>query len=452
MPQKVYLDEQGNPTTAPVYLDEQGDPMKALSGASRITGPRPLIDRALDVLPVVGGAVGGAIGGAGGSAFGLGFGGVPGAVGGASFGGATGEALRQTARRVMGRETEPASAGEAAGDIARSGAAQGAVELGGAGIVRGLRAIAPQLYGAALRPSPRLAKEYAGLTERGLAERQIVGTKGSVEKTFGKVRASRRTASDLVRDSGAGPISGNEINQPLRELWSETKMAAAHQPTSAAAKEAKIIERRLQTPPARRMERVVTETPETINSAILDEAGRPYQSTRMVEQVSERPLPMTPTETQTFARQMNRRADTAFNAARRSGAPAGLEAEIAKRQAGGATDALTSRVPGLTAQNANTQQLAGLAQAFKDAAARHPSNLTHMGAVGIGSGVGLYTHDPQKAVEWAAGAYLVRNPKVLSMLGIGVNELARLPYAQIVRLAQVAMMLEPKASHEQGPR
>lgn len=141
-------------------------------------------------LPAIGGAVGGIAGGVGGTVAGVGVGGLPGAVGGAALGGAGGEAARQLIDRIIGVEA-PATPGEAAGEIGKSAAVQGATELVGAGVAKGVGMVGRPVMQAAIKSTPEGAKTAIkfGLTrtkmgadklmrllgEHGQAVRRMVG-------------------------------------------------------------------------------------------------------------------------------------------------------------------------------------------------------------------------------------------------------------------------------------
>src|SRR5262252_5944897 len=85
----------------------------------------------------------------------LAFGGVPGATGGAALGGGAGEAAKQLINRARGVAAS-ATATDAALGIGGQAALQAGTELAGAGIGAGMRAVAPRVMQAAVKPTLKM--------------------------------------------------------------------------------------------------------------------------------------------------------------------------------------------------------------------------------------------------------------------------------------------------------
>ena len=150
--------------------------------ASAAQASPSLIDRAVDALPMLGGAAGGIVGGIGGTVAGMGVGGVPGAIGGATLGGGLGESLRQLANRARGVEA-PASASEAALDIAKEGGIQGGMEALGGAITKGASAGAKAVYRGYVKPSlaARSVAKAPAIVETALQEALPISHGGAVK-------------------------------------------------------------------------------------------------------------------------------------------------------------------------------------------------------------------------------------------------------------------------------
>lgn len=365
----------------------------------------------------------------------------------AALGGAGGSGLSSMIEAWKGSPNAPTSAADVGTRMAEQGAVQGVLQGGGQLVQSGLKALGQAAYRGALRPAPTLADKYPGMIDQGLAERRIVGSMGAARTEGALARSSRDAASRAVSDAqsaGASLVPGQEINQPLARLRASAETASAATPRGA--REMAQIDRRIANPPHVREVTQYEMRPQTQTSSLLDSSGKPITSTQMVRtEVGKSPLPMSLEETQALARELNRRADAAFGAARRGGPPANLEAEMNAAQATGATDALKARVPGLDAMNQTTRTRYGLTRALRKAAQRS-SVLSNLVGGGVGLGTYAETRDPIKAMKTAILFKGLSSPTVLSSFGIGANELARLPYAQLVRAALLGQM--EKTSHE----
>lgn len=205
-------------------------------------GSGPSMMDALNVLPAAGGAIGGAVGLGGGTAFGFGFGGIPGSVGGASLGGGAGEALRQHAINLIGARA-PQTSGEAAGDIAQEAAIQGASELGGRLVGKGLtKTFAP--FAKSLDPKVAAAAQRQGVELPAAALSNappVANIEAMVAKGLGGSEAATRytkagdlltsmadqtvaRASKLTDDSARGKVIADGMSN-FKRTWTREKNA-----------------------------------------------------------------------------------------------------------------------------------------------------------------------------------------------------------------------------------
>lgn len=396
---------------------------------SKPTAPQPsLTDRAVDALPMLGGAAGGIIGGIGGTAFGMGIGGAPGAIGGATLGGGAGEAAKQLINRARGKAA-PGSMTEAAADIGMEGATQGAMEAGGRVVGAGLRAAAPRLARIAINPIESVERKYPDIAQTYLKVGRLmgrsgvgaVGAKESAQQAADLAsQAAQRSASVIAAAdaAGAAPVRGRDVVSALRPAYDE---AATYAKTGGADRRGLIISR-----------------------------------------------------VKSFARQ-----NPTLTNAEASGLRASLDTEANKAMQAGIDDtvqttgqmdkALANRLRGLVRLNVDatgvsprplaeltgeTKSLMGLSKALDKASGRKHTLTRNLaltaGATGLGSG--LLTGDPEAGAKMGTGtllsSYLLTNPKQLGRAALFARNLA--PVAEAgPTLTRAAMLLNALSGAEE---
>jgi len=146
------------------------------------------------------------------------------------------------------------------------------------------------------------------------------------------------------------------------------------------------------------------------------------------------------------ARRVNDIAKKAFAAAKAGGEGA-ARGEAAKLMAGDARSALTTRVPGLAQQNAQTQRLAAVAQALEDAPfRRNVVNMLHSPIVAVpasaAGAMGLLHHDPSAALAMTGlGTLAAMNRPAASRVAlfVGRSPVAQGAIRQLPRAAEWAI-------------
>jgi hypothetical protein len=164
------------------------------------------IDKAAGWLPAVGGMVGGIAGMAGGPVVAAGLSGL---------GGAAGRAGQRVIEGLRGRDIPQGM--DLAQDVGIEGAKQGAMELGGGMVGRGIKTVggklARRMYQGLAKPTKALRQEYPDLIETAVRER-IPITQGGARTIEQKLATSRGDASQLLaraEDLGAVPVSPREV-------------------------------------------------------------------------------------------------------------------------------------------------------------------------------------------------------------------------------------------------
>jgi hypothetical protein len=185
---------------------------------------RSWIDTAVDWLPAAGGIAGGIIGGAGGTVAGVGVGGVPGAVAGSAIGAAGGEGLRQAIQTARGVE-QPRTTGQALKGMGEQAAYQGAGELvGGAvgkGMAAGMKAVAPGLMNSALKVTGKGAVRAAIKGEtppviKTMLDEGINVTPGGMEKLNTLLLSTNQEIKDAIA-SVSGDVNPFKVTAKLGE-------------------------------------------------------------------------------------------------------------------------------------------------------------------------------------------------------------------------------------------
>lgn len=356
-------------------------------------GHVPLIDRALEALPAVGGMTGGMIGGAGGTAFGMGFGGIPGALGGAAFGGATGEAVKQLGKRILGREA-PATPQAAAGQIGMEGATQGALEGAGQGMGAGLAAGGRVLLENAVRPSMTLLREFPNVMS--------VIEKGQFP--VGRFLPFLRPGSQQA-GSAMGEAAG-----AVRALLTKAEQAGTTFPASDVAQP-------------------VLSLVDDIAKQPLAQADQRRLSRMLSQFLDEHPGPLTPNAVKDLKQRAQAIAKPIFSAQQKGfpvSADQPLTARFNQAIAKGAKNTLET-IPGVAQGEKRTQDLIGAQRALKQAEGRRLPLAVEGISASAATVAGLLGPDSSldSKVKNGVTAYLVArglgSPRTLSRAGIALT-------------------------------
>jgi hypothetical protein len=412
MPQKIYLDDNGNPIpSGKVYLDEQGNPI------GRATPAQPeakgYLRTAVDFVkqhPAEIGAIAGGIAAVpltGGTSLLAG-------MAAAGLGGAGGAGLGMLAGAAADSPNLPNTAGGVIRTMGEQGATQAGAEAGGRAISGALKAGASRLYQSALAPTVALRSEYPNLVKTGL-EQAVPVSKGGLEKAGALKGASMQQANDLVS-------------------------AAAHQPNAATIDP--------------------TQAVGGITGAVQDARGLPVARPTMRaigdyarSYLAEHPRPLTLTDAHEAVRATDRHFNSAYRATLDRGNPITSGQTAAAVGINDATrQLLRDAVPGLQAQNANTQALAGLEKGLE----RRTGNIGNWMPFGmrhaINAGLGVGAGEISGSRKGGAGTFLLlealSNPNVASRLAIGAAKSAGAPYAQLIRAALLGQMIDDQPNHE----
>lgn len=306
--------------------------------------------------------------------------------------------------RVRGDDRETAT---------REGAVQALTEGGGAIAAKALKGGARRLYGGLLKPKQGVKDSFGNAKEIAdtLLEERVPISAGGVKKVTGKLGASRAAALDVVQQAEAAGTQGvtakdviSEFDPVITEL---RKRVDIGQPNELA--------------------KVGTR-----GKAILKTAGGRGGDIRL-----------------TRAQQLKETAQDASSGAYRVMERGGqkqlsaddlLDTAVARGFKGG----IERKVPAVASHNQRTQKLLGATRALEDAVERESNNnmlgggrdWAALGAAGLGAAGG----GPAGAAAAGAAMRLLSTPSTGSRIAIGANELARLPFAQLIRMAQLEQL------------
>lgn len=406
MPTKVHL-----PDGRVVNFPDGMPPDQIQAAVAKLAPPteeRTWTDTAVDALPTIGGMAGGLIG----SMAGMGVGSVPLAVGGAAIGGAGGEGFRQAIQALRGKET-PQGPGQALTGIGTQAAVQGGAEALGQGVGRLLSKAGGALYRKALSPTKVLRAENPHLIETGL-QHAIPVSSGGLDKVSLLKNESRAAADNLVQHVASQP------NAPMID------------PKQAVGGITRAVEQVRDLPVARPQMQAI------------GDYGRAY--------LREHPRPLTLPQAQQSVRATDKFYNPAYRATMdRGNAVTSGNAAAALGINDETRNLLRQAVPGLQAQNANTQALAGLKEAVKQRTENvgnwSVSGMRHAINAGVSGGVGA-VGGKDKGLETFAIMEALSNPHSASRLAIAADRLGAHPAASAnaIRTALLALM-----SSHQGP-
>lgn len=418
MPEKIYLDDKGNPIvaesgSAKVYLDDNGNPIGAKSSATTPArdGRAVLGDAVMNfgkgVLrtvrdhPVESAATAGAMAAVpltGGASL------LP-AMAAAGLGGAGGAGLGLMVKGARGDADTPNTAGGVLGTMGEQGAVQAAMEGGGRMISGMLRSGASRLYQGLLKPTQAARLDNPNLVQTALANRIPVSA-GGAEKAGDLVGESMGKADALVAAKAAEP------NAPMID------------PRRAIGGIANAVRDVKDLPVARPQMRAI------------GDYGRQY--------LAEHPGPIAVTDAQRAVRATDKFFNPAYRATMDRGNAITSGSTAAALGINNETRGLLRQaVPGLQEQNAVTSGLVGVRDAVERRAGQQgnlsPVGMQHLINAGIGGGVGA-VGGKDKGLSTFAAMEALTNPAIGSRLAIGGHMAAGLPWAQAVRAAVMARL------------
>lgn len=322
---------------------------------------RSLADKAVDVLPLLGGIGGGILGAPTG----------PGAIGTAALGGAAGQAVRRIIQTLQGRRSAdadtPLSVG---GDLAGAGAEQGVGQAVGMGAGAVLAKGAKLAMRGALGAQQAVRTKFPTVDLEKIALREGVGLGADVGAKAAAAHQSVGAAGRAADAAGAAKIQPSEMVSGLRKLYD--KAGQVRRPD--AQKE--IVE-------------------------AANDARKAFRGGVSVEDA------------------LAIKSDTAAQAAEvMQGAANPRAASTTKKVLGSMSratgDAAKSRSPEVASALRQSQELMALEKAMK--AAGGPSRLRMIAGAGAGVGSGMATGDLRDGVTGALGTYALTSPRALGLL------------------------------------
>lgn len=320
-------------------------------------------------------------------------GGLPGRIAGAGIGGALGKGaeLLFDEKDDSVIDSLKAMGGEAV--------KQGAFEAAGGLVGKGLKAVAPKIADIALNPIESVARKYPNIGKTYVDVGKLfprlrggvgqVGKKSSTDAARSLMKASRTSGDAAIAAAdaaGAAPVRGRQVIQELRPLYDEAGKLARTGKTDA-------------------------------RPAILARAKSFARQNRAVPNAIANDM----------RRSLDNAAEKAFEAERRMGPPAGIEAQMDKALAGGIRNAVRTNAPQATATTKRTGELAGLTKALDKASTRKHLLTRNMAltAGALGAGGGVLSGDPQAGLGAGMGtlgaAYMLTNPRNLGRIALGTD-------------------------------
>jgi len=357
---------------------------------------RTWTDTAVDAIPAVAGSVGGLLGMAGGPV---------GAAAGAVIGGAGGEGWRRTIQGLRGRR--PEAAGESVGDtlkgVAKEGGIQGASEVAGGLVSKGLVKGGARLYRGLLKPSQGLRDGF-GVDQmvRTLIDEGATISEPGLKKITERLSGSRETAMGMVKSASPGspPVNPAEVIQEFRPVVETLR------------------------------KRVATGQPSELRK--VGERGQ-----RLVQSMGR----MDAVGAQTGKETAQHAASGAYKMMERGGVKQ-LSADdlLDEATARGFKKAVEKRVPGVAAQNQTTQRLMGGTRALEDAVDRPGAS----GGIGLrdllSATAGTALGGPGGGVGAAALNRLLTNPRTGSGAAILMDRTGKhVPMDDLIRALTQAL-------------
>lgn len=360
------------------------------------SGLRKVAELALDWAPTIGGMAGGV----GGLAAG------PGAIVAspvlAAMGGAAGSGVKMLGETLLGKREAPGAL-EQAQEAGIEAAKQGVSQLGGQLAGKGLQFAGKRLYSGLLKPAKALRESFGGsgaIAETALQQRIPIST-GGLEKVTGRLGGSRAKALELVRAADEAGSTSPKAAEIIREFEPVVETLRKRADVGQASELARVGQR---------------------GKAIVKTMGR-LPSLSRVQELKEAAQDA---------------ASGAYRTIQRGGAKQ-LSAEdlLDEATARGLRKSIEARVPGMAAQNAETQRLLGVTRALEDATQREAGNamVGGMRDFGMGAIAGLAGGGPSGLAAASMGR-LLSTPSSGSRAAIALYQAGKLPLAQLTQILQ----------------
>ena len=343
---------------------------------------RNWLDKSVDYLPGALGALGGYAGGTKRT--------VPGATL-AALSQAGGEGLRQTVRAMQGRTDEyPETVSGRVARMAEAGALGGSMELGGRGIIGGLKWLAPRMMRGALGAQTPVRKSFPDV---------------NLEQAALDINAIPGSARSLERVQQEGVEGAARLRNDLRAI----DIASGNAPVATYDDAVSVLRGRA--PDARMAARGgATEELEAVKAGVRKVTGM-------------RSRPLNAEETFVAKQAHQRAAQAAYRA--KAGASAEAGAEVSSDLAQGIVAALRSKHPEIAASLLKQQESMALTRAMENAQPRTSLLRNIIGtAGGAGAAAAMYgaTGDALSAIATGVAVptltNLVSSPASLARMGI----------------------------------
>lgn len=300
----------------------------------------------------------------------------------ATAGGAGGSVARDAAEYFTGIKPSPTMTGVLT-DAAKEGVTQGAVQAVGGGLSKLTGMTGRGLYGKALAPSTKLAKDFGrgAIIDAGIEEGIVPGTAGAAAAGAAARGQAHQEAAGLVTNSPAAKAGVRVTPQSIVSGLDPLRAEVASRPAANVARQQ------------------------------IDRFGENF--------IASHPKAKTLEELMALKRGAQEGAGAAYRAAD-TGGVAGMDAEgneaIGKRT----RQIIEQFVPESKAANTRTAARVGLTRALEDEQVRNHI-LSGLLSATAGAGTGYATGDPLKGAGAAATTFALRDPRALGALGIALG-------------------------------
>jgi hypothetical protein len=438
------LDEQGQPVAEGggpmnfaivngqrVPVDQAPDWRQAV-GKGQVIFSNKVLAGATENAPTIGGAIGGAMGG------------IPGAM----AGGAAGSLVKAAIQRPEEAVAHPLqTAGYAAGAGAVQGATEGLGQLVPAALTSGAKAV----YRSYLKPSlsMKLAPKAEQIVNTALNEALPI-TKAGATKAQQIITALNQQVQDVL-DNSSGTVDLHDVADRLRMWATKTfyKPGAATADLESAMKVADSIDQHAS-------QEVVKQVPvtKTVQSAIVDESGKPFTSQVTTTK------PVTTYRSTVPVGEAQETKQALQSSARNAYGTQSSATTTAQKVGGSLTrQAIEDAAPGVIQLNAREAKLIDAAKAINRAVGREANQYKlHGGKALVGAAVGgeelARTGSPYLAALKGIATTTILQPGIMSRAAIVASRLGRMSGiapTMAARIAIAAVQSEMGGSLAQPP-
>jgi hypothetical protein len=413
------------------------DDWRQAVGKGQVIFSNRVLSGAAENAPAIGGAIGGTVGTAlGGPMLGVPL---------AAAGGAAGSLIKAGVQRPDEAMAHPL---QTAGYAAGAGVAQGAMEGIGAAVPAALTAGAKAVYRSYLKPSlaAKLAPKAEEIVNTALREALPI-TKAGATKAQQIIAGLNQQVQDVLEASG-GKVDLHDVADRLRMWATKTfyKPGAATADLESAMKVADSIDQHAS-------QEVVKQVPvtKTVQSAIVDESGKPFTSQVTTTK------PVTTYRSTVPVGEAQETKQALQSSARNAYGTQSSATTTAQKVGGSLTrQAIEEAAPGVIKLNAREAKLIDAAKAINRAVGREANQYKlHGGKALVGAAVGTEelarTGSPFLAALKGLATTTVLQPSVMSRAAIVASRLGRMsgiPPAMAVRIAVAAVQSEMESSGE----